>query len=784
MKVTFLEARQGLTKLFTRGMSGEIVVTPYPHVAEFTSHIHDVNSIKTFERHIIHYANLGFCLLKGKLSKTLNFESRAGSTNTHESTEYLVLDVDGLPNATPESVMSQIGMQDISYIVQYSASHGVLPTKGLSCHIFVLLDRPIPAPTIKDWLIGLNLSAFMPQLRLTKSAIALHYPLDITACQNDKLIFIAPPKCFPPSLDTTPPEQRIQCIIKDKSHFTFPDLVPSQHQEVQKLVNSLRGLHGEAKHKLELKRDGVVEYMPNPKIARVTGVKEGRGFIYLNIDDGDSWGYWHPEGKFEYIFNFKGEPVYRTQEFLPSYYNEQYQATLPPTPKTREYVVFCDPRADTYYKGWYDTQTKDYEFLLSGTKVKLNDFMSQYGLKAPKAIPDWTCTFDPNDLVRIDPSRFYWNRFVPSQYMTMKGETSEVPPTILAVIRHVIGNDPVLVNGFLNWVAFAFKLRRAAGTAWILQGVPGTGKGVLANHILKPLFGATNYTARRMEELEDKFNGYLENCLLCYVDEVHIGVSKRADMILANLKNQITEERITIRNMRQTAYEVPNYLNWVMSTNMAEPIKLDKEDRRFNVGVFQKKSLREIYPDTTALLKQIESELPDFASYLQNFKVNQDAVRLPIRNEARADLIDNSKTSLDVVGEAILSGDLELLASFISTETVVALQIKADRYKEIIQDLAKTQRGKLSRDELRTIFDYTVGDMPQTPAKFTRFLTHRGIRLSKIRIGERTTPGIVVEWKLTPEAAAEIATGTPTPHLKLVSEAPDGGLSGIQRSDG
>jgi hypothetical protein len=213
---------------------------------------------------------------------------------------------------------------------------------------------------------------------------------------------------------------------------------------------------------------------------------------------------------------------------------------------------------------------------------------------------------------------------------------------------------------------------------------------------------------------------------------------------------------------------------------MTTPITLDRDDRRFNVGTYQKAPLRAVFPDTSALIKRIEAEIPALAAYLTHLEINEDAVRMPVRSEARQDLIDNSKTSLDVVAEAMLSGDLSQLADLISHETDVLMQIKADSYKTLIQDIAKTGRNKLTRDEIRTIFLYTVGEVPSTPAKFTRFLSHRGIKLKKIRVGDRTTMGIDVEWTITDEIRHEILTGTPL--LRVVPN--DDGLSGLQRSNG
>ena len=43
-------------------------------------------------------------------------------------------------------------------------------------------------------------------------------------------------------------------------------------------------------------------------------------------------------------------------------------------------------------------------------------------------------------------------------------------------------------------------------TAWILTGVPGTGKGIFYSHILKPLFGDEHVPMRSLQNIEEQFS--------------------------------------------------------------------------------------------------------------------------------------------------------------------------------------------------------------------------------------------------------------------------------------
>jgi hypothetical protein len=55
----------------------------------------------------------------------------------------------------------------------------------------------------------------------------------------------------------------------------------------------------------------------NPEPATVTGVRRARGFVYLNLNGGDSWGYYFPESNAEIVRSFKGDPPVRLSDIAP-----------------------------------------------------------------------------------------------------------------------------------------------------------------------------------------------------------------------------------------------------------------------------------------------------------------------------------------------------------------------------------------------------------------------------------------------------------------------------------
>ncbi|WP_196301699.1 primase-helicase family protein, partial [Streptococcus pneumoniae] len=88
------------------------------------------------------------------------------------------------------------------------------------------------------------------------------------------------------------------------------------------------------------------------------------------------------------------------------------------------------------------------------------------------------------------------------------------------VIHHALGNDADCTAHFINWVSFILQKRTRTLTAWVLHGTEGTGKGILMNRILRPIFGKNQTASRRMEEFNEPYNAFMKQCFLVFVDEV------------------------------------------------------------------------------------------------------------------------------------------------------------------------------------------------------------------------------------------------------------------------
>lgn len=787
----FLAAADGtpLTKQFYFN-NGEIDKTPYPHVKHVTSYRETVENLDQMYEALRSHAALNHCLLKGNLKEPLVNQSRAGQTSPDDQTRWLLLDLDfdeGYESVDDFLVDVNPAWEGISYIWQHSASAGITSPAGLRGHVFVLLEKPITPAQAKQWLMERNLllqDTLGKHLRLTASGLALSWPLDITTCQNDKLIYIAPPTLI--GMDD-PIDERIVLVKRDFEFGAVPLLsqpTSKTMQDATDAINNLRRKAGLPKRNARTRTVDNIEILTNPDRAVVTGVKTARGFTYLNLNGGDSWGYYFPEKNPKIVYNFKGEPAFQLADIDPDF-ARQYQARLDALEEEereellqgRVPYVFRDARRDTYYNVLYDKPNDRIDMIAQcSSKQRLADFMSFHMTPMPDPLEDWTVEFDPTTTDVIRPDQYWINLYEPTEYVKFAHKLTpvhQIPPIIDTVLTSVTGSDPEAKERFINWIAHIFQTRRRTETAWVLQGIEGTGKGITISRILKPLLGPKHVVEWSNSAFADNFNAALEHAIILYLDEFRAASAGDPETIMARLRNYITEHRITIRGMRQNAIQVNNYLNIIIATNKVDPISIEPHDRRFNVCPAQEKKLI-LTPEQ---VDAIADELPAFASYLWNYKVDHAKVRTPMDNAAKALMTQNAHNSVQTFFDRLLHGDLAWFVSFLTEGKDQFDLIAYQRYEEVMRRWceaalsSKDGTFNVSREDIRAAYSYIQGKT-LSPAAFTRMAGIHRVPIKLVRINGTVQRGFQTYFngknRDAVEHAYELLTVPKTPKLERV----------------
>ena len=330
MQLTFLAASDG-TRMAKRyalsAENGALSTTPYPLVRRFWSFTRNAADLSLLYALLVTHAEAGHCQLKGALDRPLRHESRAGRTDANAPTDLLVLDLDfdqGFD--TIDTFLEAIGLAGVSYVLHHSSSAGITAKPGLRAHVFVQLSSPVAPAQLKLWLRHLNLTVpgLREQITLSANGMTLKYPLDVTSCQNDKLLFIADPVVE--GLGNPLAGQRFELCERstERVDLRTEHLDPGAVQRsADAQVSELRAKAGlpvrEARY---VALPGRERLLANPEPATVTGVRRARGFVYLNLNGGDSWAYYFPESNPEIVRSFKGEPPVRLADIAPALWEQ------------------------------------------------------------------------------------------------------------------------------------------------------------------------------------------------------------------------------------------------------------------------------------------------------------------------------------------------------------------------------------------------------------------------------------------------------------------------------
>ena len=816
MQLTFLEAASG--QRLSKRHSVTNGFTPYPHVKNVNSHEHtiplDGTGLAMLERLMRDHSTNGHCLLKGGLKRPLENESRAGKTDRVAYSNLLVLDIDGitLPGHTnpktfskhdvsslAKTIMRELppAVQDCSFIAQASASLGLKGEK-ISLHIFILLSHAMPAKALKLWFQHCNFESklFSSQLELSSNGHSLKYPLDISVADNSKLIFIAPPTFEDGTHDPfTDCDERIVCVsgITDTLDLgkLMSDISPEVvHQRSNEHKNKLRVKRGfnAKKEKLTIAtvNNKSEEILSNPDRMSITVYDDSHpNFIHCNVNGGDSNAYYFKLEDPTYMFNFKGEPIWSIEQADPDFYKtlfDVYQKEMAKEGRATFPVALRDYYTDTHYNGVFDPNLNQFSEnfpLMPCASSSIEGFMRSHGRSRPDFVPDARVVFDPASdeaAVNLSTVPYFVNMFRKTEYLLSNreheplsmGDSAKIAdscPLIYKLMTHILGGQSLEVEHFTNWLAYIFQTRKKAMTAWVLQGVPGTGKGIFYTKVLRPLFGNEHVPMRALQNIEEQFNLYMRQALFLVVDEFHMASANSGAMKIADkLKNAITENTMTIRAMRSNQVEMPNYTNFIFLTNRMDAVKIEEGDRRYNIAPRQEQKLEHVYPEVIEGIDDISAELHKFAALLRNYKVNKQLVRTPIANSAKAQMAQVTMSVMEEFFAAVRHSDLSFFLDILDISLTNVLQgqeiTTAQRFVKQWVAESRWPYSIIPLEHLRVVYGVLTDDR-LSQREFQKKAARCGINKERKRAhgalrSQNTIMGIVTTWKLDNEQFNEV----------------------------
>lgn len=600
------------------------------------------------------------------------------------------------------SFFPQPELKSASYTIHASSSMGILLDNRVSMHIEFILSNAVSPEIQTKWLQIMNYYTleFSKYLELSSNGLTLKYPLDVSVSSNAKLIFIAHPFFENPDANPIGKDDRILRV--EKQHLLLdakildvtqrPDVIKQKRTDFINALRKMSGLPKKVAKTSSISLGGTrEEFLKNPDSMEFDIVDDSTDFVHLNVNNGDSNAYWFMKSDPSLVRNFKEEPVFRLEDANPVFYEEvlrKYAEFINAKKGGRQFIRRVQEKGGAFVCVEIDEKNTISEVMESKDKQAATDWGMQYGIVLPENVSYASMQYNPQIVepytveVRENlPPKEIINTFVLPETLRVAEKKSslevdkelihttmkQICPATLRVISHVLADKEQDVIHFLNWLFVAATTRKKTGTTWLMQGVQGTGKGIMWEHIIQPLFGKTNTKKITIDELEDKFNANMRQTTMILVDEFRHSDAAGSKKLENRLKIMATEEEYSMRAMHTEYKQQDNFFNMIFFSNDRDAMRIQEGDRRINVGSRQENRLEmtlgggDFMAGSKAIsmvIEKIIAEREIFTNLVVSAMVCANTAKNARQNQAKQTMREASSTRMEDFARVISTGSL------------------------------------------------------------------------------------------------------------------------------
>jgi len=344
-----------------------------------------------------------------------------------------------------------------------------------------------------------------------------------------------------------------------------------------------------------------------------------------------------------------------------------------------------------------------------------------------KGLPKEIFTKLPRCIKVADPKRefgvfdikgeLFYNSYLPGKYLEkypviqsrIKGNKQKkfsidgLPkniPTIWNIFANVFGdwNDYFNIKLFLNWLAYLIQEREQSTLAWIIMAAPGSGKGLLAERVFRPIFGQHAVLIDDGESMGSRFNFEDVGCFLKFYNEVFSKAAFSENLKRREwLKHRIGTKEIMLESKGIDKQKIANFTNYILLTNQPQAYLLEANDRRMNIVDTLKTSIRLTkmpwWPGNKKVFEGwIAAEVPKLAHFLQNIVFDEDSANEATSTPARQVLVESSLEEVDYLINKLSNGEFEyfdLDDIFPSEKSTFGADANADIQAHVVEYIKK-----------------------------------------------------------------------------------------------
>ena len=252
-------------------------------------------------------------------------------------------------------------------------------------------------------------------------------------------------------------------------------------------------------------------------------------------------------------------------------------------------------------------------------------------------------------VVLVDGEK-YLNTYKPRNDFSEVKANSDAKFFHLETAMRNILNSEIAYDKWINFLAWKIQYPTIQlPIHWIIQDDGGTGKTeLLIGDIVNKLFNSISIT---QDDLLGGFNFYQDNQQFVVCEEIENFKNYK------KIKAQTGAKTISINVKMKPQYTITNYITYIILSNDIKPMKIDRNDRRFNIVGGGKRLIplhnqawdnKLVYFNSAeenktffdGYHKNLDEELKSLYSYLLSLKLDRGYIQAPIENKNKEELID------------------------------------------------------------------------------------------------------------------------------------------------
>lgn len=241
-------------------------------------------------------------------------------------------------------------------------------------------------------------------------------------------------------------------------------------------------------------------------------------------------------------------------------------------------MKFFDIKVGKYYKNLYHVRESFLnlgEAVVDGKKtVPIVDLWAKSNTR--RSVHD--IVYDPGKPEILDDNNL--NIWVPPMIKPKAGK-----PKMWLDLVHYIMREGEYADWFLKWLAYPVQHpgTKLFQSVFVYSQMQGTGKTFIVDPVMEFIYGPSNFYRLTNKGLGSNFNGYAARRQFVVTNEVYLPDYRDRRDAMGMLKDIITRETVTVNEKFQPEVEYYDRCNYYFTSQHADALALERNDRRFFV---------------------------------------------------------------------------------------------------------------------------------------------------------------------------------------------------------